>query len=1033
MKSNKKLNKALVAALVTSAVFGVNTTAHAASETNLNSNTGSTTNVESKAEDSETYEVVDIEKATSKKVQNQGSANSGLSIPKTEDVSTKEYKDGTVEKKETESTNKDNTSEDKKEDTKENNQEDIYSDIKNKGESVKADSYESSDEVAKNKLPEVLKENINKNSEIRRDYSEISVPDIDIYKYSKKTDKTGKTTKTNNESINTLFKVTADDTGESHIVYTDMYGRLQNINYLPFGKVSNVEIDDLDLTSKDVNGDSKISDILSIDNGLNYFNPFAGDKNLQELDRKELKYDPSNNAQADRSSNYYDNSTESTTKYAIDDIKNLKDDDYVLGKHRLKIQNPENQDEPAYVFNEDGSLVLQGFRNNKDTVIYKAEDIYGNDNIKSKDGVYNMDDVNVNSVVNFGMKKKDYVNALEKAKAHKMLRVFLPSVGEERKRTLEEAENLLSNGKYIDVLKEEYGDDFVVVEDDTGHMDEILKTDPKVYTYIAEHENLKQHNFMRQRILYRLMYKNHQKDNNFTIEEQDLKGVKTLSDLNPFITKVNKNLTYRDLLGLNLITYTNPASKTYTFEELRTNTNYGKSLAKFQLQANPDIDMHDYAKKYADKLEFPSCNLGGFAGSGYGGGSTGGGAAGPGGSYGGGSSGAGNGGSGYGSGGSNSAQLMSFMISANASGGSSSGSVLPGVFLGKRNSSMPPSMASYGNPDICRIAPPKTTFSLVNLRNGQKIVKNEDSGYFHVINEDMVVNTKAYDKADNDQIITPSKKSIIVDEINVDKFDANKSYKLVGKIVDENGNDIADFQPKDIELKDILKKNEKTGYAEGKLTVEYELDTSNFEDGSRYVLVYDIYEKDINDKEGVYVQTGDHFNLSDKAQTFTVKKDPTCPVPDESIPWYPLTPGEEENKDNSIPWYPLTPAEEEKEEDTCKKVSIPMVNLIPAEKLEGKIDGGTPEKDCEDKSIPWYPLIPAEAKETKDKNDKDNNKVEITEKQDKNDVIKETPTNNTNEINRKRAPQTGVTGISGYVVSALLSSVGLGITKKKRK
>lgn len=302
--------------------------------------------------------------------------------------------------------------------------------------------------------------------------------------------------------------------------------------------------------------------------------------------------------------------------------------------------------------------------------------------------------------------------------------------------------------------------------------------------------------------------------------------------------------------------------------------------------------------------------------------------------------------------------------------------------------------------------PPSRIYSLdwklIDLNGNPYEDLSTRASKFEIVNKNVVFTTKAYDKSDNDQLIEPSKDSVIVDEITFDGFVEGKDYKIIGRIFDKKtGKEIANFLPKEIELNKENFKKAENGLTGGSLSVEYELDTSNFAPYSQYVITYDIYEKDKEDDS--YKLLGYHKDLRDDDQTFTIrKKPPVCPPcenpdkPDKPTPEKPNKPEEprvpEKPNDNS-PEKPQSPPD---------IPEIPEIPELPKVKIPEIIKTVEASEEVVEKP---------QEKET----------VKIVDKpEEKRTIIKKTDN-----------PKTGVAGYSDAVVGLLLASVGLSLIRKK--
>lgn len=181
-------------------------------------------------------------------------------------------------------------------------------------------------------------------------------------------------------------------------------------------------------------------------------------------------------------------------------------------------------------------------------------------------------------------------------------------------------------------------------------------------------------------------------------------------------------------------------------------------------------------------------------------------------------------------------------------------------------------------------------------------------------------------------------------------------------------------------------------------------------------------------------------NSVDKIVRIGTKCDNICPLlpkdpKDNSIPWYPLTPADKEDEkpsEDPKPEKPEEPSDEKPEEPKDPEPEkpedeIPNKPEVPKEpkpeepenpKEPKDIDEERPSDDKPEEPKEEKPIIPKEIKDEKIE------KIEENLVKDKKLVKDSVISTNV---------QTGVSGAEPFIVSALLSSIGLAFTKKKKE
>ena len=279
---------------------------------------------------------------------------------------------------------------------------------------------------------------------------------------------------------------------------------------------------------------------------------------------------------------------------------------------------------------------------------------------------------------------------------------------------------------------------------------------------------------------------------------------------------------------------------------------------------------------------------------------------------------------------------------------------------------------------------------------------------YKVINEKMIFVTDTYDKADNDKEIYIDKASEIYDKVIFDKFNVGSNYEFKAYIVNkQTGAIVKEFEPVSHKFTQEEKRN-------GEITLKFVFDSSKYKDGDEFVIFYEIYE------DGKLVAVEEDINNAKQSFKLRNKVNPSNPLPapqpDVSyVPMVEIIPIEEAKV--SIPLIDLVPSQENKRiipitklipaENT--KETLPLIPLLPAEEIK--------------QIIPLSDLIPAE---------KIDNSEDITPEpiiirpiSDEN-----VPVINNRILSENSNPKTGINGLGSVIAIMAASISGLFKTRK---
>ena len=167
---------------------------------------------------------------------------------------------------------------------------------------------------------------------------------------------------------------------------------------------------------------------------------------------------------------------------------------------------------------------------------------------------------------------------------------------------------------------------------------------------------------------------------------------------------------------------------------------------------------------------------------------------------------------------------------------------------------------------------------------------------FKVVNEKFNFKTFASDANDKDKkVLEQGGRTQVTDKISFGKLSEGKEYKFVGKLINKRtGEEVKTEKP-------IVYETGKLTSTNGEATITITFDSSEYEDGDEFVLIYDIFE------DGKLA--GFEKDLNNKAQSFKIAA--TTPPPEEETP-----PPEEETPP---PEEETPPVEKEVEKENPKE------------------------------------------------------------------------------------------------------------------
>ena len=180
---------------------------------------------------------------------------------------------------------------------------------------------------------------------------------------------------------------------------------------------------------------------------------------------------------------------------------------------------------------------------------------------------------------------------------------------------------------------------------------------------------------------------------------------------------------------------------------------------------------------------------------------------------------------------------------------------------------------------------------------------------FKIVNEKFNFKTFASDANNKDKkVLEQGGKTQVTDKISFGKLSEGKEYKFVGKLINKRtGEEVKTEKP-------IVYETGKLTSTNGEATITITFDSSKYEDGDEFVLIYDIFE------DGKLA--GFEKDLNNKAQSFKIVA--TTPPPEEETP-----PPEEETpppKEETPPSEEETPPVEKEVEKENPKEELVAVS-----------------------------------------------------------------------------------------------------------
>lgn len=177
---------------------------------------------------------------------------------------------------------------------------------------------------------------------------------------------------------------------------------------------------------------------------------------------------------------------------------------------------------------------------------------------------------------------------------------------------------------------------------------------------------------------------------------------------------------------------------------------------------------------------------------------------------------------------------------------------------------------------------------------------------FTIVNEKFDFNTYAShpDQSDN-KILVKSSETRVTDKIKFDKLSEGKEYRFEGKLIHKTTGEVVKTK------EPIIYETGKLTSAKGEASITITFDSSAYNDGDEFVLIYDIYE------DGLLA--GSEDDLENKDQTFSIIEKEVPPPPGETPPPEKEVPPpkEETPPPKEVPPSPkeeIPPVEESKEE-----------------------------------------------------------------------------------------------------------------------